>query len=50
MYEQSSAQIWQAVCECVREAVAQAGIPKESVKGIGFDGTCSLYVHHNVDS
>lgn len=40
--EQSSAQIWQAVSESVREAVAEAGIPPRAVSGIGFDATCSL--------
>ncbi len=40
--EQSSENIWQAVCESVRQAVVAADIPKRSVKGIGFDATCSL--------
>ena len=42
--EQSSAQIWQAVCESLREAVADAGIDPAQVAGIGFDATCSLVV------
>lgn len=42
--EQSSNDIWQAVCESVREAVAKAGIPPEAVAGIGYDATCSLVV------
>lgn len=42
--EQSSNDIWRAVCACVREAVRQAGIPPESIAGIGFDATCSLVV------
>lgn len=41
--EQSSAQIWEAVCASVREAVGQTGAP-ERVRGIGFDATCSLVV------
>lgn len=41
--EQSSAQIWEAVCASVREAVARTGAP-ERVRGIGFDATCSLVV------
>jgi len=40
--EQSSEDIWQAVCRSVREAVAAAGVPAHSVGGIGFDATCSL--------
>lgn len=42
--EQSSAQIWQAVAESVREARAAAGVQAEAVAGIGFDATCSLVV------
>lgn len=42
--EQSSAQIWQAVCRSLREAVADAGIDPAQVAGIGFDATCSLVV------
>jgi D-ribulokinase len=40
--EQSSQQIWEAVCESVRDAVASAGIAPSAVAGIGFDATCSL--------
>ncbi|WP_333816550.1 FGGY-family carbohydrate kinase [Tabrizicola sp.] len=40
--EQSSDQIWQAVCAAVREAIAASGIDAGTVKGIGFDATCSL--------
>ncbi len=42
--EQSSADIWNAVCQCVRAAVAQAAIAPAQVAGIGFDATCSLVV------
>ncbi|GHD23320.1 FGGY-family carbohydrate kinase [Tianweitania populi] len=42
--EQSSAQIWQAVCSSVRDAVAEAGVSPDTVTGIGFDATCSLVV------
>lgn len=40
--EQSTADIWQAVCRSVREALGKAAIPAESVAAIGFDATCSL--------
>jgi FGGY-family pentulose kinase len=40
--EQSANQIWQAVAESVREAVAQAAVPAAAIKGVGFDATCSL--------
>ncbi|CAH1122282.1 unnamed protein product [Ceutorhynchus assimilis] len=39
-YEQSSDDIWRAVCQCVKE-VTKATCNK-SIKGIGFDATCSL--------
>jgi D-ribulokinase len=42
--EQSSNDIWRAVCASVRDAVSKAGGPPESVAGIGFDATCSLVV------
>ena len=38
--EQSSDDIWQAVCAVVRESLRQAG--DVAVQGIGFDATCSL--------
>lgn len=42
--EQSSADIWQAVCGSVRKAVENAGIDRSAVAGISFDATCSLVV------
>jgi D-ribulokinase len=42
--EQSSADIWRAVCASVREAMALAGLAPEAIGGIGFDATCSLVV------
>ncbi len=42
--EQSSNDIWNAICYCTRLSVQQAGISAEKVKGIGFDATCSLVV------
>ncbi|WP_395517570.1 FGGY-family carbohydrate kinase [Pseudorhizobium flavum] len=42
--EQSSADIWAAVCHTVRTALAEASVDPERVAGIGFDATCSLVV------
>lgn len=44
LVEQSSREIWEAVCASVREAVEIAGIAPQTVAGIGFDATCSLVV------
>ena len=42
--EQSSDDIWQAVCACVQSAVRDAGIEASAVRGIGFDAACSMAV------
>lgn len=42
--EQSSDQIWAAVCAAVRGAVQVAGIDPAQVSGLGVDATCSLVV------
>jgi D-ribulokinase len=42
--EQSSSDIWAACAASVRAAMAETGLPPSSVKGIGFDATCSLVV------
>ncbi|MGE8106594.1 FGGY-family carbohydrate kinase [Allorhizobium sp. NPDC080224] len=42
--EQSSAEIWDAVCTVIRETVETAGIDPAEVIGLGFDATCSLVV------
>jgi FGGY-family pentulose kinase len=43
-YEQSSKDIWSAVCSSVRKVNQDDG-GKHHVKGIGFDATCSLVLH-----
>ncbi len=40
--EQSSDDIWQACAAATRQAVTEADIDIENVRGIGFDATCSL--------
>ncbi|MET4801142.1 FGGY-family carbohydrate kinase [Bradyrhizobium sp. LB11.1] len=42
--EQSSEDIWRAVCRSVRGALGKAGVAAETIAGIGFDATCSLVV------
>lgn len=42
--EQSSDEIWEAVCHCVKQAMASSHISAQQVSGIGFDATCSLVV------
>ena len=42
--EQSSAEIWQAVCIATRAALTSSGIAAADIAGIGFDATCSLVV------
>ncbi|CAN7414705.1 FGGY-family carbohydrate kinase [Mesorhizobium caraganae] len=42
--EQSSEDIWCAVCASVREAVTKSGLAGRDIAGIGFDATCSLVV------
>jgi D-ribulokinase len=42
--EQSSGEIWNAVCHAVRDALSQATVSPDQIDGIGFDATCSLVV------
>jgi FGGY-family pentulose kinase len=44
LFEQSSDDIWRAVCESVRNALAKAGLGPSDIKGIGFDAACSMAV------
>lgn len=44
MVEQSSADIWSAICQSVRTVLRETGVDPERVSGIGFDATCSLVV------
>lgn len=42
--EQSSDDIWVAVCTATRQALAASGLPPQQIAGIGVDATCSLVV------
>lgn len=42
--EQSSTEIWRAVCRAVQDALAAAAVAPDAIAGIGFDATCSLVV------
>jgi ribulose kinase len=44
IFEQSTTDIWDAICRATRAAVIEAKLPKEAIKGVGFDATCSLAV------
>ncbi|KAG7882205.1 hypothetical protein KL905_000301 [Ogataea polymorpha] len=39
---QSSTEIWDAICYCVKTAISQSHVDPANVLGIGFDATCSL--------
>ncbi|ODV92029.1 hypothetical protein CANCADRAFT_23040 [Tortispora caseinolytica NRRL Y-17796] len=43
-FNQSSNEIWQACCYCTKKVLEDTGVDPAKVKGIGFDGTCSLVV------
>jgi len=42
--EQSSDDIWRAVCGALKEALAEGVIDPARIGGVGFDATCSLVV------
>ena len=44
IFEQSTAATWAAICSAVKEVVAESKVDPSDVKGLGFDGTCSLAV------
>ncbi|KAJ5464690.1 sugar kinase [Penicillium daleae] len=49
-YEQSTSDIWRCICIAVQRAISQHNINPETVRGIGFDATCSLAVFdHETD-
>ncbi|KAK0490523.1 FGGY family of carbohydrate kinase [Armillaria novae-zelandiae] len=44
IFEQSTNNIWSAISTCIRTCLKESGISPSSVKGLGFDATCSLAV------
>ncbi|GAB7351454.1 hypothetical protein MBLNU459_g2116t1 [Dothideomycetes sp. NU459] len=43
-YEQSTTDIWRCICDSVKEAMSTHNIDPSTIRGIGFDATCSLTV------
>lgn len=41
---QSSTEIWEKICFCVRDILEKSAVSGNDVRGIGFDATCSLVV------
>ena len=39
---QSSTEIWNSICYCVKNCIRESGVDPSEVFGIGFDATCSL--------
>ncbi|OCK85835.1 Pentulose kinase [Lepidopterella palustris CBS 459.81] len=49
-YEQSTTDIWRCICSSIRRAMDQHNIDGSTIRGIGFDATCSLAVFsHDTD-
>ncbi|KKY17571.1 putative fggy-family carbohydrate kinase [Phaeomoniella chlamydospora] len=49
-YEQSTTDIWRCICQSVQRAISQHNIDPNTIRGIGFDATCSLAVFtHDTD-
>ncbi|PWN19259.1 Pentulose kinase [Microstroma glucosiphilum] len=44
IFQQSTQDIWSAICLCVKKCLSEAQVDKSRVKGVGFDATCSLAV------
>lgn len=49
-YEQSTTDIWNSICICVKKVVAESKVEPATIRGLGFDATCSLAVFaHDTD-
>lgn len=46
-FEQKSAEIWQAICECSNKCIKELKLDPRSIQGIGFSATCSLVIDSN---
>ncbi|KAJ5895465.1 hypothetical protein N7495_007156 [Penicillium taxi] len=46
-YEQSTTDTWSSVCIAVQRAIHENNIGPDTVRGIGFDATCSLAVFNH---
>ncbi|TFK56219.1 Pentulose kinase [Heliocybe sulcata] len=44
IFEQSTTEIWNAIGKTIKAVLKESKVPASSVKGIGFDATCSLAV------
>ncbi|TFK85067.1 Pentulose kinase [Polyporus arcularius HHB13444] len=44
IFEQSTNNIWDGMCKCIKACLKEAQVAPSEVKGIGFDATCSLAV------
>jgi len=44
LQEQSTSDIWRCICTSIKAALSQHNIDPSSVRGLGFDATCSLSV------
>ena len=44
IFEQSTNNIWDGMCKCIKTCLQEANVPPSAVKGLGFDATCSLAV------
>lgn len=42
--EQSTTNIWECICSSIHDAMAQCNVDPKSIRGVGFDATCSLAV------
>ncbi|KAH3684511.1 hypothetical protein WICPIJ_004520 [Wickerhamomyces pijperi] len=46
---QSTTEIWNSICYCVKSSVRDAGVDPSQILGVGFDATCSLAVINESD-